>query len=100
MLTLVLLWMQLERSSEDASSLRIDDEVEFTLVTDLKTDSSYVRNLRLLCRAANRRELGQVPLAPSSFFQSETAVLRRLIACVSYKWGASTCCVPGCKVSD
>ena len=52
--------LQLEDSQEDASSLAVDDEVEFTLVHDLKWNTRMPRGLRLLCKAAERRELGQV----------------------------------------
>ena len=58
----MLCCLQLEDSQEDAASLAVDDEVEFTLVHDLKWNTCMPRGLRLLCRAAERRELGKVRL--------------------------------------
>lgn len=52
--------MQLEGSSEGATSLCVDDEVELQLVTDFKSDKTDVKSLRLLCKSNEKRELGQV----------------------------------------
>lgn len=55
-----LLILQLEDSENDAASLEIDDEVEFRVVTDLRSDTTSAQELRLTCKASEKRELGQV----------------------------------------
>ena len=51
---------QLEGSSEDASSLRVEDEVEYVVEEDFKADKRYASGLKLLVRGNQKRELGQV----------------------------------------
>lgn len=57
--------LQSEGSQVDASSLKIEDEVELFVVEDFKADKRYATNLRLIARGEDKRELGQVcPQSP------------------------------------
>ena len=50
----------MEGCSEEASSLKVEDEVEFVVEEDFKTDKRYAVGLKLLVRGEQKRELGQV----------------------------------------
>lgn len=52
--------LQLDGSSEDASSLSVEDEVEFVVEEDFKADKRYASGLKLLVQGSQKRELGQV----------------------------------------
>ncbi len=46
----------------DASSLKVEDEVEFVVEEDFKADKRYAVGLKLLIRGDQKRELGQARL--------------------------------------
>lgn len=52
--------LQVGNSNEDAASLLVEDEVEFVVEDHFRTDKRHATNLKLLARAAEKRELGTV----------------------------------------
>jgi len=57
----------LEGGEGDATSLKAEDEVEFLMVEDYKADRLYAKNIRLVARAEEKRELGKVRTLKSNF---------------------------------
>lgn len=57
----------MEGSSGDASTLKVDDEVEFLLHDDFKIDQQSAIHIKLLVKAEEKRELGQVNYFLSPF---------------------------------
>ncbi len=47
-------------SNGGAAALAADDDVDFTVVLDRRTGGTRAEGVRLIRRAADRRELGQV----------------------------------------
>lgn len=47
-------------SNDSAPALAADDDVDFTVVLDRRTGGTRAEGVRLIRRAADRRELGQV----------------------------------------
>jgi hypothetical protein len=52
--------VQAQGGYEVGASLEVDDEVEFRVVTNRRTGAVRAEDVQLLCKAEQRRELGQV----------------------------------------
>lgn len=50
----------MEGGDGNTTSLKAEDEVEFLLVEDYKADRLHAKNIRLVARAEEKRELGKV----------------------------------------
>jgi len=65
----------LEGGEGDATSLKAEDEVEFLMVEDYKADRLYAKNIRLVARAEEKRELGKVNPAVACTLLTSTKLI-------------------------
>lgn len=70
-------------STGGVAALAADDDVDFTVVLDRRTGGTRAEGVRLIRRAADRRELGQVRTSLlSSLLKAVLPTADMFIACV------------------
>ncbi len=68
------MWVQVRGDEEVAASFGAQDEVEFEVIVNRRSGGHRAEAVQLLCRAQDRRELGQVCACPG-LVQSVSAIV-------------------------